>query len=265
MTTQGETIGIEPELMARADMTPTVGEYALSITGLGQFTGLPLRHARFRLTRHADSARDRPITGEATAEFDGRRVRAQVAASTEDEAIDLLADVLRHRMSRLARRWEARGEAALTAPHEWRHSAEISHQPEYSSRPEKDRKIIRHKTFELALATPDEAIEDLELMGYRFQLFTDLETGQDSVVYRSGPTGYRLAQLRPATSRTWRATAPLTTSPDPAPRLDLAEVIERLNLTEWPFLFYANPITGRGRALYRRYDGHYGLITPVGA
>ena len=28
-----------------------------------------------------------------------------------------------------------------------------------------------------------------------------------------------------------------------------------------PFVFYLDPETGRGRVLYIRYDGHYGLIT----
>ncbi|MBO1414556.1 sigma 54 modulation/S30EA ribosomal C-terminal domain-containing protein, partial [Streptomyces sp. FH025] len=30
-----------------------------------------------------------------------------------------------------------------------------------------------------------------------------------------------------------------------------------------PFVFYTDTSTGRGNVLYRRYDGHYGLITPA--
>ena len=30
-----------------------------------------------------------------------------------------------------------------------------------------------------------------------------------------------------------------------------------------PFVFFAEPDTSRGQVLYRRFDGHYGLITPA--
>jgi hypothetical protein len=48
-----------------------------------------------------------------------------------------------------------------------------------------------------------------------------------------------------------------------APQLSAAEAIDRLNLSGQPFLLYADAATGRGRVLYRRYDGHYGLIQPA--
>jgi hypothetical protein len=31
-----------------------------------------------------------------------------------------------------------------------------------------------------------------------------------------------------------------------------------------PFTFFVDAGTGRGRLIYHRYDGHYGLITPPG-
>jgi len=235
------------------------------IVGLARYTDLQLRHARVRVTLHGDPAVQPPVTAQASAHFDGRRIRAQVAAATAQEAIDLLADVLRHRMSRLEQHWEAgRGQTPPTTAHGWRHRYEQIHQPDYRPRPIEERKVLRHKAFELELCTPDEAIEDMELMGYHFQLFTDLESGQDSIVYRSSPTGYQLAQAKPEPGHSWRAAAAMTTSPYPAARLSLPEAIERLNLTGWPFVFYADPASGRGRVLYRRFDGHYGLITPVG-
>jgi len=133
------------------------------------------------------------------------------------------------------------------------------------ARPIHERKMLRHKTFELELCTANEAIEDMELMGYPFQLFKGLETGQDSVVYRDGPKGYRLAQVEQRNGRSWGRRPALTVSPRPAVRMSLAEATESLNLTAGPFVFYAEALTGRGRVLYRRYDGHYGLITPAGA
>jgi hypothetical protein len=43
--------------------------------------------------------------------------------------------------------------------------------------------------------------------------------------------------------------------------LSEADAIARLNLSGEGFLFYLDPDSGRGRVLYLRYDGHYGLIT----
>jgi len=229
-------------------------------------TDLSLRYAQVRLTRHGQAEQEPPILAEASAEFDGRRIRAQIAAATAPEAIDILDRVLRHRISRLARHWDAGLDRQFaSAQHVWRHNAEETHRPHYLARPIHERKMLRHKTFELELCTANEAIEDMELMGYPFQLFKGLETGQDSVVYRDGPKGYRLAQVEQRNGRSWGRRPALTVSPRPAVRMSLAEATESLNLTAGPFVFYAEALTGRGRVLYRRYDGHYGLITPAGA
>ena len=32
------------------------------------------------------------------------------------------------------------------------------------------------------------------------------------------------------------------------------------NLAKEPFVFFLDEATGRGRVVYRRYDGHYGLV-----
>jgi ribosome-associated translation inhibitor RaiA len=266
MVIRDMAVGTDLEIVLRGDIPPAVREYARDmLTSLACYTDLHLRHVRVRVTLHGETTQVRRVTAQASAQFDGRRVRAQVAAGTAHEAIDLLADVMRHRMSRLEQRWEADcGGTPSTTPHGWRHDHEQTHRPGHLPRPHKDRKILRHKAFELDLCTPDEAIEDMELMGYRFRLFTDLESGQDSVVCRLGPTAYRLTQVKPEPGHIWRTRAAMTTSPYPASRLSLEEAVELMNLTGWSFVFYADPATGRGRVLYRRYDGHYGLITPVG-
>ncbi len=41
-----------------------------------------------------------------------------------------------------------------------------------------------------------------------------------------------------------------------------SEAIQLLDGADWPFVFFRNPTTDRGNVIYRRYDGHYGLITP---
>jgi hypothetical protein len=51
----------------------------------------------------------------------------------------------------------------------------------------------------------------------------------------------------------------------PAPALTLVAARERLDVGPEPWVFFEDADTGRGHLLYRRYDGHYGLVTPTDA
>ena len=52
--------------------------------------------------------------------------------------------------------------------------------------------ITRHKSYSLPTCTVEEAAVEMEALDYDFHLFTEEGTGQDSVLYREGPTEYRL-------------------------------------------------------------------------
>ena len=225
----------------------------------------PVLDARVRLVRHEDPAVARPITAQANLDVNGHPVRAQVQAATGREAVDLLEGRLRRALDRFGRHWQAvRGRTPTPEPHEWRHSAEPEHRPGYFPRPSDDREVIRHKTYALAEETVDEAAYEMDQMDYDFHLFTEIGTGSDSVLYRNGPTGYRLAQMTPTDpAKLGPHAVSLTLSEQPAAQLDLPEAIERLNLTELPFVFFSDRDSKRGHLLYRRYDGHYGLIAPT--
>jgi len=228
-------------------------------------TSEPILHVRIKLTVPAEPATPRPALAEANVDINGRPLRTRAAAPSLREAVDLLQDRLRHRLSRMALHWEARrGGLPRPGPHEWRHTSQPPLQRDFFRRPAQERQIVRHKSFEPAQATPDEAVFDMEQLDYDVYLFTDVNTGQDAVVYRAGPTGYRLARLHPVDRPEPVTAVPLTLSDRPAPRLTLPDAIDRLNLTDQPFMFFADAADGRGRLLYHRYDGHYGLITPAG-
>lgn len=49
-----------------------------------------------------------------------------------------------------------------------------------------------------------------------------------------------------------------------APTLSFVGAIERLDAGTEPHVFFRNAATRRGNVVYRRYDGHYGVITPSG-
>lgn len=234
------------------------------LAGLAQYTREPVLHLKVRITVSHDPAVDRPVLAQGNVDLNGRMLRVQVTAVTPYEAVTQLEARMRRRLDRMARHWEARrGRMPEPAPHEWRHISEPMHRPDYYPRPESNRQVVRHKTFGPARSTPDEAVFDMEMLDYDFYLFTDTETGIDSLVYRAGPMCYRLSQVRPDPARQWDTVVPLAVDNQRPPRLSVAEARVRLDVTGLPFVFFADAAKGRGRVLYRRYDGNYGLIQPV--
>jgi hypothetical protein len=45
--------------------------------------------------------------------------------------------------------------------------------------------------------------------------------------------------------------------------IDLRTAVAEMNAVSHRFLFFEDATTGRGSVIYRRYDGHYGLIEPA--
>jgi hypothetical protein len=228
----------------------------------------PVLHARARLTHHADPRLARPYVAEANLDVDGRFVRAQVLAPSAREAVDMLHDRLRQRLEHDLQYtqgdWEERrGRRATGEPHEWRHGDEPAHRPPWFPRPPEEREIVRHKSVSPATCTLDEAAEDMDLADYDFHLFTEEGTGQDSVLYRAGPSGYRLAQVDPHPEALAGHDLTVTVSDQRAPLLTTAEAVERMAQLDRPFLFFLDAERAQGALLYHRYDGHYGLITPA--
>lgn len=252
---------VEVQVVVHGEVPPDCVEQARTM--VRKVTGLlrvPVLVARVRLSQGRDPAVRCSAVAQANLTLNGRPTRAHVAAGTMHEAIDLLQDRLAERVVRLYRHGNIpRSGSTWTAPHPWRHDGHEGPAPQ----PAQGRRVVRHKSYSLARETADEAAFEMEMMDYGFHLFTDTRSGQDAVIYRAGPTGYRVSFLRPVPEPAGPLAVPLTTSPIPAPRLTLAKAEERLELTGYPFVFFADQDSGRGHVVYRRLDGQYGLITPA--
>ncbi|WP_354638279.1 ribosome hibernation promotion factor [Kitasatospora camelliae] len=218
----------------------------------------PVLAARVKLTQEPNPAVARPALAQAVVDLNGRPVRAHVAAATMQEAIDLLQDRLNARIARVRRHRDHHRHHG-TAPDAGGDRAERGHRPQRRDRHGEDRRIVRHKSYTLARQTVWEAVLELEAMDYDFHLFTDAASGRDSVVHRDTADGYRLATAAPRAE----PVPGLPTSTIGAPELATADAVTRLDLSGLPFVFFTDAETGRGHVLYHRYDGDYGLITPV--
>ena len=227
----------------------------------------PILHVDLRLEMAPDPARERPALARATLDLNGEKVRAHVSGIAMTEAIDLLEQRLRRRLEQIQEhRLALRKRGTTSGPGEWRHGDLPAERPPWFDRPVAEREIVQHKTFATPAATVDEAVFDLESMDYDFYLFVDADSDRDAIVHRrdDGAYGLRFDDGRDSTGLNGAApAAAVDVESLPAPHLDVDEARELLDNSQEPWVFYIDAAHDRARVLYRRYDGHYGLITPV--
>lgn len=178
----------------------------------------------------------------------GAPARIQVAGPTAAAAIPAGAVRLDRQIRRLGTAWE---------PWPWP-------DPERQALavPGRDR-IVRRKTVPLRPRRTCQAASMLAAMDYDVCLFTDVDTGEDAVVYRAGPTGLRIARqhsMRPAAPS---GTPTPTVNSRRTPVLTPESAAARLAEGWLPFLFFTGQDSGRGGLVYRRYDGGVGLLSPA--
>lgn len=225
----------------------------------------PILSVRLKLVRLAEPARDRPARIQATIDVNGDIVRSDVGARDLREAADgvkeRLLSRLRRRMSRLN---DYRSSEDQRDPGECRHGDMPTQRADFFDRPMEERALIRHKTFAPDEMTPDEAVFDMDQLDFDFYLFTELATGRDAVMERLGDGTYRLHRLRADDTDPGPTRVELTVTETSTPELPTAEALSLLDESGERFVFFADPAVdrgARGRIVYRRYDGHYGLIT----
>lgn len=221
----------------------------------------PVIFARVKLTEEES----RPPTGrhiaQATIDMSGALLRAQVASSGMIEAINLVGKRLERRLRDLTeRREDANTRTPATEPGTWRSGDLPSTRPDFFPRPPGEREIVRRKTWSGERVSITDALFDLFALDHRFYLFTDASDEVDSVVYEhDGGVGLRrLTGDSPAEMDGMD----IDVNEAPAPEMTDTDAADRLDSSNEPFVFYRDRATGRGAVLYRRYDGHYGLVEP---
>ncbi|HJP16432.1 MAG TPA: sigma 54 modulation/S30EA ribosomal C-terminal domain-containing protein [Acidimicrobiales bacterium] len=213
-----------------------------------------------------------PAIAEASLNINGTLIRAHAAGWSMREAIDLLAEKLSRRLRRRRKRFENRRRQTLSrlrrqTDHENVHheisSEERGQLPGYSKVPIDEREVVRHKSLAMRPVSLEEAADEMDQLDHGFYLFFDCDHNIDRVVYRNGGGKlYAIPKINeenlPGDTR-----PPILLSPLVLNHLPLTEAKALLNAGEEPFVFFTDSPSGRGQILYRRFDGHYGLITPA--
>jgi hypothetical protein len=202
---------------------------------------------RIRLTWNPDD-RPRPAVAQVNATVDGRALRAQISAGDLGSVVGAVVERVGAQLAALAHDWTPR-----VGPQEekaW---------PSRHARPRAERELVRSKSASLNRLTAHDAARHMDSMDYNFYLHASAETGEGCLVYRIGPTGYRVstpdAHLGPPAG----LTPPLTWQPKVLSRFTEVEAREYLSRTDLPFVYFYEG--DAASVMYRRYDGHYGLIS----
>ena len=258
MSVSRETVPVQVTL--RGEVGGGEGEYAREkVEQALAAVRASVLHAHVVLDRRRDPALAHPARAEATVDVGGTTVRVHAFAPNMTEAADELETRLRRRLVQLEDRTRTRHRwTGVAAEHEWRHGDLPRRPVPYFPRPEESREVVRHKSLAPAPMTVDEAAFEMDLLDHDFYLFTDLDSGQPALVHRLADGGYGVQGAAGA-----EAVASVTQEPPP-PALTDSEARTRLEADGEPFVFYVDADSAQGRVLYRRYDGHYGLIAADG-
>lgn len=114
---------------------------------------------------------------ELTVKYNGIIYRAEQTAKDKNDALDVTVD----RIIRQIRKQKTKVEKSLRA------GAFAGLEPENE---ETEYEVIRHKSFKLRPMTVDEAILQMNLLGHKFFMFKDAETGATNVVYARDEGNY---------------------------------------------------------------------------
>jgi len=148
---------------------------------------------------HLSVARNPRISTRQAAEVtiyaNGSVIRAEESSETLYASIDLVAD----KISRQLRKYKERrqDQKTQTIPTgEMVSTAEVIGDLIGDRVPELPDKVVRSKYFSMPPMTPEEALEQLQLVGHDFYMFRNTETGEINVIYERNHGGYGLIQPR---------------------------------------------------------------------
>jgi ribosome-associated translation inhibitor RaiA len=220
------------------------------IESLQQFTDEPLTNVRVTVR---ETNASRPFVVDASLILRDRLLAAHTAGKTPDEALDKAVHRLRRQILRVTKSEVAQRNEPL--------ALDIVERPEAALRPPPERQIVHRHPYRAEPLSTGEAVRELLDLDLEFVLFTHGRTGEDVVVYRRDdgriglihPQGSALADENDiVVAEPSRYSEPLT--------LDKAR--EEMDWLNHRFLYFIDAEDGRGKVLYLRHDGDYGLVVP---
>ena len=220
-----------------------------------------LTSGRLTLRRGSPHA-SRPYVADASVEFDGRRLAAHTAAESPVKAAEAVAERLRRQLRRVvgsdvAKRNEPRATQAALGPLE----LDAVHRPEARLKPPEQREIVHRRPYSSVPLGTVEALRELIDLDAEFLLFRHARTEEDVVVYRRDDG--RVGLIHPTDSPLADEDDIVVAEPSRySEPLTLERARTEMDFLNHRFLYFIDAEDGRGKVLYLRHDGDYGLVEP---
>jgi len=145
-----------------------------------------ITEARVELSVEGTRAAGDSQVCQVTVRVNGTILRAEERSDDMFTSIDAVLDKMYRQIARYKgkrkNRWRGAGIQVEPLP------LEIEEEPEEESR------IVRYKRFAMAPMSPEEAVEQMELLGHDFFVFYNADEGQINVVYRRKDGDYGVIQ-----------------------------------------------------------------------
>jgi ribosome-associated translation inhibitor RaiA len=225
------------------------------LEALGRYTDAPLA-VRLALRRAG-----RDVVADASTTFDGRVLAAHVTGPAADAAAEAVADRLRRQLRRVVDADVARRDEPAVIMKALEDLGPHPLRPVHA-KPAEERRIVRRRTYSDHPEATLEAIADLIDLDEDFHLFVHVRTGEDVVVHRLADRRFGL--LHPRGSRLADEADQLV-APQPSrysEPISLEAVRAEMDLIVHRFTYFHDAGDGRGKVLYVRHDGDYGLVEP---
>jgi ribosome-associated translation inhibitor RaiA len=230
-----------------------------SVAQLPAFIHQPVSRARVAVRRIGSAPVKRGYVADANVIVNGRLIAAHAAGMTGLEAVDAARDRLRRQVRRVAdkdrhRRNGRRPDEALPV--------DLAHRPEAAVKPPSQRRIMRRRTYLSVPLGTLEAIDDLLSMDLEFMLFVHARTREDVTVHLQNDGRFGLLFPEPSPLADEGDIVVPTPSRYPAPLALSAARIE-MDFLDHRFLYFLDAEDKRGKVIYLRHDGDYGLVEPA--
>ena len=232
------------------------------IATLGDKVSKPLTDVRLTVRKSGKAHAHSPFVADAAVHVDGRTLAAHATGGTAEQAVDAVT----HRLERQIRRVVDADVALRNEPRVLAKAVQDlegrGHDFAQAKRkPPAERRVVRRRTYARDPEPTLTAIADMLDLDELFHLFVHVRTNEDVVVYWNDAG--RIALLYPPGSILEDEGDIVVPQPtrysDPLPFEEARAEMDMLN-HRW--LYFIDAADGRGKVLYLRYDGDYGLVEP---
>jgi putative sigma-54 modulation protein len=150
--------------------------------------------ARMELSQEETRSAQHRMIAQLTVRSRGKVLRAEERDQDLFAAVDLVAEKMQRQITRFKDRLYSRGQMRGAETVRVPEAAETVAEAELVAEAEPVGSIVRTKTFEVTPMNPEEAIEQMELLGHDFFVFFNADTEEVNVLYRRRDGNYGLIE-----------------------------------------------------------------------